>query len=734
MGTLQIFDAAETATPDPPGMRYWGGGAAPPAGQEPAFAFRCPGYELHSMLTMALGWFGTRTEGHPFPPRHEDARGPLGGAGAARRGPFDLDLGAAPSPLRSPHMRPTHRWTGGGLALAFGLLAAPAPAAPTAAPIEETEGGRADVPATRWHTFLAAGGKAKVWAQEAYPDDVAKARAVASELSDRIWPELTGLFWQPLPDQGWVVDSENGPYEPFAAETGGGPELDIYLVRYGGTSVAAAIEGGKSHAAYPGFTCGRNPRYITLASDRPLGGARSPGMLNILAHELMHAIVEAVPWLDEDCSRYRWINEATATWAEHLVYPDAQSEHTHAAQYLNSTEQPLDFEVNEYDQRHYGLYLLPFEIALRGSQARLPALWRQFASRKPLAGIEAALGEKYATFFPRLMLDNWNRESVDLYRREDRLDESARVPDDPEVVALADGKWEKKVPLAMKYLSATYRYFRFPAGVKAVTFDNGLLGHPHAKAWAIEKIAGAWKDPRELTDNDGETWCRGTEGGDLDELVLVFSNTDWPETPVKESNRTSMIARGEHRLSAYATGCSAWVGRTTLTYMARTDKATLRESAEAKVRFILDPELQLPGQPPEYWYAVSGQVAWSASMTGECNGSYSGTVPIETDAEGNKMGTLQIYDPDGPGAGSPERRYVGGIAPWPFARDPKFFYHCPDGIELPAGLTLGSNWFQTDPTGHPFPEGTTTIAGRWEMPGLGPGNEVTWTWDLRQAP
>jgi len=68
MGTLQIFDAAETATPDPPGMRYWGGGAAPPAGQEPAFAFRCPGYELHSMLTMALGWFGTRTEGHPFPP------------------------------------------------------------------------------------------------------------------------------------------------------------------------------------------------------------------------------------------------------------------------------------------------------------------------------------------------------------------------------------------------------------------------------------------------------------------------------------------------------------------------------------------------------------------------------------------------------------------------------------------------------------------------------------------
>jgi hypothetical protein len=315
------------------------------------------------------------------------------------------------------------------------------------------------------------------------------------------------------------------------------------------------------------------------------------------------------------------------------------------------------------------------------------------------------------------------------------LTESARVPDDPEIAApQSRGHWEKKLPLEIRYLSSHYRYFRFPASVRAVTFDNGFYGQEHAKTWAIEKVAGAWQQPRELSALAGATWCDGQTGGDLDELVLVFGNTDWPSTPAKEANRTALIARGEPKLAAYATGCAAWTGTTSVVYTLRSDKATLIETAEASVRFELDPDLNDPGAPPEYWHAVSGQVAWKASMSGECNGSYSGTIPIEESPEGNDMGTLQIYDPAGPGAGSPQRRYVGGIGPWPVEREPHLTYQCPLGIALHSALTIGATWFATDPNGTDFPEGTTSLTGTWQLPDLPPGAEATWTWSLRQTP
>jgi hypothetical protein len=332
------------------------------------------------------------------------------------------------------------------------------------------------------------------------------------------------------------------------------------------------------------------------------------------------------------------------------------------------------------------------------------------------------------------MLDNWNRASVDLYHQEDRLTEGARVDEDenPEDVTLgAGGRFEKPIPLDQQYLSSTYRYFRFDDEVRAVTFENGLLGNRHAKTWAIEKIDGAWKPPRPLTESTGVTWCRDREGENLEELVLAFGNTNWRRS---EESPTSLRVRGEHELSAFGHGCMAWAGTTSARFTLESEGMTLTETSRASVRFEPNPEFERPGRPVQYWRAVSGSVHWTAVMTGECHGSFSGTFPIAIDADGNLMGTLEIYDaaetatPDPPGM-----RYAGGGAAPPAGQEPSFAWQCPD-YELPSTLMMALGWFGTRVEGHPFPPGAKTLSGRYETSEFGSGSKMIWTWELHQVP
>jgi len=594
--------------------------------------------------------------------------------------------------------------------------------------VVSTYGTRTGVPGSEWYVVPAAGGKVKVWAQTHLPDELPKARAIAAELTNTIWPKLTGTFWEPLKDAG-LRGVPNPP------DTGDGPELDIYLVEYQGNEPDAVEKGGHSRSAIEGRHCGASPRYLTIETNQPLGGAGGKGLLNILAHELMHAITQAVPWRGQDCEEFRWIDEATATWAEQVVYPDSESEHARAFNYLVDTEKPLDFAYNEDDPRAYGLYLFPFDLELRGHQAAVPEMWRQFGTKGSLAGIASALGtvgQSFDKFFPQFMVDNWNRHSADLYHRKDGLTQGAPVDDDPEVVALGGGRYEKKIPLQMKYLSSSYRYFRFQREVKAVSFDNGLSGAPHAKVWAIEKLKGRWEPPRELSELHGETWCRPDE--DLEELVLVFGNTDWPQTPPQEANLTSLTIRGEHTLRAYPTGCTAWAGQvSTLFTQSAPGWFATETSKVTAVRFELNPDMLIEGEPPRYWHAVSGTLQWTASLRGECQGDFGGQVPIRPYG-GNEMGTMEIFDDGEAGpTGKPVLRYRFTAGPWPIEQDPKFAFRCPI-TELPSTLSKAYIWIGSAPEGHTFSAQGNTIVGTYAMPHLPAGSSLVWKWELHAVP
>ena len=73
--------------------------------------------------------------------------------------------------------------------------------------------------ASEWDTVATANGKVKVWYRTAVASHAAHAVAIADAINQTIWPQLTGLMREPLPDCG------------ASCSTGGGDDrIDIYLV------------------------------------------------------------------------------------------------------------------------------------------------------------------------------------------------------------------------------------------------------------------------------------------------------------------------------------------------------------------------------------------------------------------------------------------------------------------------------------------------------------------------
>jgi len=118
--------------------------------------------------------------------------------------------------------------------------------------------------AVQWGTLPAAGGRIKVWYQKRYAGDDAKAAGVAKAIDARIWPSLTAFMPTPLADGG-------------QKNNGGDASLDIYLVHIANRGEACAYQGLPS------------PAYILVDSRRPLGDDTHPGIVQTVAHELMHA-------------------------------------------------------------------------------------------------------------------------------------------------------------------------------------------------------------------------------------------------------------------------------------------------------------------------------------------------------------------------------------------------------------------------------------------------------------
>lgn len=503
-----------------------------------------------------------------------------------------------------------------------------------------------------WTRFDAAGGRMKVWARTAFPEEVTKAEAVASALTSTIWPAVTnlmGLEHRPLSDGGLPRGGVDGA-------------LDVYLVPLAvhGLTVPTVQE----------RDCEMFPAFIQIDASRALGSQTQPGLLQTVTHELFHA-VQFTYDLNTNCwyPEYRWFVEGSATWATDYVYPHAQAEHEYAEAFLEAPWRTLD-DAQKYLPKHmYGSYLFPFYLTTKYHQPQLmPAIWEAFATADSLPALDAVLQPLggLTERFREFILYNWNRPPVDYYNTWDGLT-AGSPPAGGRAENVELGNESSKtydLPTDLLHLTSSYHLFYFmDDSVRSVTFHNTLAGLDHASVQALTKVRGEWQEPEDWSAKRTMILCRDIEQQKVEDLLIVISNNDWqmkqelkPDTPPS--------------ITASDMGCSDWTGTIT-NYWRLTGPGTdvSHTMTVPDVRFSFDPERST--QDRMVYRTVSGTLEATLS-SGPGNACVEYGHGLVTLGEGD--GELIFSTPSTPGA---KRTY------WGFGHDLdgsySYDWSCPDG-------------------------------------------------------
>ena len=468
-----------------------------------------------------------------------------------------------------------------------------------------------DVPVVEWTTFDAVGGKAKVWAQDRYPGDAAKAQAIATALTAKIWPDTTGpglMDKEPKTDAG-------------IPNNGGSDAIDFYLVHAPLDKDGVKAWLGVARASDPKNSCQLSARYLLLDSNEPLGSETSAGMLQTVTHEFFHAIQFNFP-LKTGCwqPEYAWFTEASATWAEDYVYPHAQSEQALAYALLNDPQKPVDlWEENGLHQ--YGAYLLPYYFSRKLHAPDLVRqAWQAFggdANSVHAIGTTIAGLDGWDGVWPEVTLYNWNREPVDDYKEVDQLERGAV----PEGGVYEIGTGGIGLSGDLDHLSATYYHFKFLDEARTVQFKgNGLGAYQHINVRALLKVDGQWKQPEDWTQEREKFFCRDIAGQNLEELVIIISNSDG------ENEQDIDVPDAAPMVDAKDIGCDNWMGSvsTEVYYYGFVYSVDV-----SGLRFELDDDNGGEDGQLHYTLTQSPAVTWHASGTNQFGCTASGEMPLK---------------------------------------------------------------------------------------------------------
>ncbi len=431
----------------------------------------------------------------------------------------------------------------------------------------------------------------RVWWQTQYPQDEAQAEAIATAMDSSIWPPLTALMGQPLSDAG-------SPYD------GGDGRVDIYLVD---TTRSMAID-------HPNPGCEKTPAYINLKRGESL---------STLAHEFMHVLQWGFD-VAQGCvyqagGGYNWLGEATAQWAADYVYPAVNWEHPTAAWYMGAPGLPLE---TADDAHEYGAYLFfQYLTKFYDSEQIVRTIWNKAAQYGSLQAINEAIPGGFEERWPAFAACLWNAPPSDCFAQWDGLTQTLADSITAEDVDMGAATLNRSLELtvSVEHMAANYRRFTFTDDrIKGVTFKNTLVGASHAAVQALAKVDGQWQGPLDWTDREVSSFCRDSSGHLVEELVLIFSNSDW----AAKSN----LVPSEPPVLTVSTGCAS----VTLTWDQTVADVGVDVWVLPEAASNLDEVRAQQGQPGFDcgggcglgWYGASGEcdtppvVEWSEAIEG----------------------------------------------------------------------------------------------------------------------
>jgi hypothetical protein len=371
----------------------------------------------------------------------------------------------------------------------------------------------------------------------------------------------------------------------------------------------------------------------------------------VLAHELTHALLD-LNFSIAACNdaEKMWMHEATATWAQHYVYPPANSgrEQGAATYFLRDPERSLSVYDKSPRGHEYGAYLWFLRLAGQASNPGVVrAVWEAAAGATSLEAIESVLRSSgfggFEEQWPKFALDNWNRERpYRKYYEWDRLDHKASQH---EFHANLNGAGWQSVQLGydLPILSADYQRWVFTGdpSIRGILFKNTDAGNtPTAGVHAIVKIKDQpWRSAEDWSQEKEKSFCRDNEGEDVEEVILVITNRGF------RSGDPNTQDKGNHTLTYTALPCSDWTGSTTYRKESTASGAVEVVTVSGEnLTFRVD-----LAQNMAVWRAIAGTVTVHTSATSPFeDGTCTATASRVFDANGRAQFTLLPGGPNDP--------------------------------------------------------------------------------------
>ena len=256
-------------------------------------------------------------------------------------------------------------------------------------------------------------------------------------------------------------------------------------------------------------------------------GLEGPKLKTTTVHELFHCFQLYIPHrFSLNAPDKMWLLEATATWAEHYVYPRFNVEHRWLS-YFFRTLYPKRMTYNGcHEYASYPLFFFASDVLNDRDYVR-----RVLAATKNEA-IAAAVTESthdFAGKYAQFAVYNWNWDPFLLYSDPPNFPAYGASGDSVSEVEINEADFDR---FRERLRPGGISYWRLKFNPDAKKINKVVFkfrvnaSNPHIRRQALVKIEDEWV----LEDWNGieeRTFCREEPGQKVDEVVVVLSNADF---------------------------------------------------------------------------------------------------------------------------------------------------------------------------------------------------------------
>lgn len=535
---------------------------------------------------------------------------------------------------------------------------------------------------------------------------------------------------------------------------GGDDAIDIYVTRISHTLAAQVLPYLPGQCDRPGWMYA-SPDHLTDDKE-----AR-----NLIAHELVHLFQLRYARPDCDDWRFNILDEATATWSSDFLRPNDNYEH----RFLWGDDAWFDGNSGEWrasiletgnpGQRHcngYCDYLFFEWLSRTQGPSTIRSVLDATASGNAQRAFETGLsgrGGGLEQLWPKFALFQWNdwqgHVYDDLTNWEGVRGASIRHGVIPEisysVPVVLNGATKRDLGSAVMNKLHTLREGELPAmttnylhlrftdpDVRRIHFEHKAQAlraqSPRLKVQALQKIDGQWNAVEDWSTDTEKDYCRDRRAERIEELVLVYSNSDAGTEPFLHSGPSVVQLyesdSNEPKLEISNASCMPWHGTTRVT---NTNALGGFQQYTATVEFKL---FVPPGEDPDEVAAQPFQMFVPASGNATA-------VTDWPDAFGCRQSHPQVQGPIGDTDGRlsidfNSREVSGfGITTIPGAT---LRLECQGTPPIVSTGPIPSNWLSMGTTPRPLGQDGRTITGGYTETSPSTGVTTTYEWDLTAEP